>query len=80
MPHRFTLRQLEYLVLTIELGSIAKAASVLNVAQPTVSLAIGKLEDQFGTQLLLRHHAQGVSATASAERILAMKSRVKVRL
>ncbi|MDA0221721.1 MAG: LysR family transcriptional regulator [Rhodobacterales bacterium] len=68
--HRFTLRQLEYLVACIEHGSIARAAEVLHVAQPTISVAISKLEDQFGVQLLLRHHSQGVTATASAERIL----------
>jgi len=68
--HRFTLRQLEYLVACIDQGSIARAAEVLNVAQPTVSVAIGKLEDQFGTQLLLRHHSQGVSPTTGAEKLL----------
>lgn len=68
--HRFTLRQLEYLVACIEHRSIAKAAEVLHVAQPTISIAINKLEDQFGVQLLLRHHSQGVTATPSAEKIL----------
>ena len=68
--HRFTLRQLEYLVTAIDCGSIARAAERLNVSQPTISVAISKLEDQIGSQLLLRHHSQGVSATASAENIL----------
>ena len=68
--HRFSLRQLEYLTACIDHGSIAKAAGALNVAQPTISVAIAKLEDQLGVQLLLRHHAQGVVATANADKIL----------
>lgn len=69
--HRFTLRQLEYLVACIEQGSVAAAANSLNVSQPTVSVAIHKLEAQFGVQLLIRHHSQGVSPTPGAHRILA---------
>ena len=42
----------------------------MNVSQPTISVAISKLEAQFGVQLLLRHHSQGVSATPSANNIL----------
>jgi DNA-binding transcriptional LysR family regulator len=68
--HRFSLRQLEYLTACIDHRSIAKAADTLNVSQPTISVAIAKLEDQLGVQLLLRHHAQGVVATANAEKIL----------
>ena len=68
--HRFTLRQLEYFVACVDAGSIAGAAVSLNVSQPTVSVAITKLEDQLGMQLLLRHHAQGVSVTAGALRFV----------
>ncbi len=68
--HRFSLRQLEYLVACIDHGSTARAAIALNVSQPTISIAVTKLEDQLGVQLLRRHHSQGVSATASAEDIL----------
>ena len=63
--HRFTLRQLEYLVTAIDCRSIAGAAEKLNVSQPTISVAISKLEDQIGTQLLLRHHSQGVTRQQS---------------
>lgn len=69
MPN-FTLRQLEYFVACVDHRSIAAAAKVLNVSQPTISVAIAKLEDQFGIQLLMRHHSQGVSATPNAEKIL----------
>ena len=67
---QYTLRQLEYFVACVDHRSIARAAEALNVSQPTISVAITKLEAQFGVQLLLRHHSQGVSPTASAEKIL----------
>ena len=68
--HRFSLRQLEYFVACVDHGSTADAASALNVSQPTISIAVTKLEDQLGVQLLRRHHSQGVTATASSENIL----------
>ncbi len=68
---RFTLRQLEYFVVAAECGSVAQAAARLFVSQPSVSNAIRKLEGQFGVQLLVRHHAQGVSLTPVGQRILA---------
>lgn len=68
--HRFTLRQLEYIVACIDHKSIARAAEALNVSQPTISVAIAKLEDQLGVQLLFRHHSQGVSPTVSTEKFL----------
>ncbi len=68
--HRFTLRQLEYLLACIEQGTVAAAAASLNVSQPTISVAINKLEEQLGVQLLIRHHSQGVTPTPSAQRIL----------
>ena len=68
--HRFSLRQLEYFVACVDHGSTADAAIALNVSQPTISIAVTKLEDQLGVQLLRRHHSQGVTATASSENIL----------
>ena len=68
--HRFTLRQLEYLVSCIDHGSIAAAAEAVSVSQPTISIAITKLEQQLGSQLLIRQHAQGVLPTPTALRIL----------
>ena len=67
----YTLRQLEYFVTTAEHSSVAAAATALNVSQPSVSTAILKLEDQFGVQLFIRHHAQGVSLTATGRRLVA---------
>lgn len=66
----FTLRQLEYLLAAVDEGSVAGAAARLNVSQPTISVALAKMEAQLGVQLLLRQHAQGVTPTASARAIL----------
>lgn len=63
---RYTLRQLEYALAAQDCGSIAKAAEKLGIAQPTVSAAIAKLEDQLGLQLFIRHHATGVSPAPQA--------------
>ena len=67
---RFTLKQIAYFIATAEQGSVADAARALNISQPSVSLDIGKLEAHFGVQLLLRHHAQGVSLTSVGRRLL----------
>ena len=67
----YTLRQLEYFTAAADCGSVAGAAAMLNVSQPSVSNAILKLEDHFGVQLFVRHHAQGVSLTPVGHRILA---------
>lgn len=63
MPLRFTLRQLEYLVAVGETGSVAAAAERVNVSSPSVSAAISQLEQEFGLQLFVRRHAQGLSLT-----------------
>ena len=67
---RYTLRHLQYLVATAERGSISEAARSLNVAQPSVSAAVDRLEDQFGVQLFLRKRSQGVKLTAAGREFL----------
>lgn len=67
---RFTLRQLEYFVAAGEAGSIRLAAERVNISQPSVSAAISGLEREFGLQLFIRHHAQGLSPTAAGTRLL----------
>ncbi|MBP2231838.1 LysR family nitrogen assimilation transcriptional regulator [Azospirillum agricola] len=47
-------RQLESFVLVCELGSISKAAAVLNIAQPALGVQIKALEREFGVPLLVR--------------------------
>ncbi|MBI2719377.1 MAG: LysR family transcriptional regulator [Rhizobiales bacterium] len=68
---RYTLRQLEYALAVQERGSVARAAAAFGVAQPSVSAAIAKLEEQVGLQLFIRHHAQGVTAAPQGVRFLA---------
>lgn len=63
MPLRFTLRQLEYLVAVAECGSVALAAERCHVSSPSISAAISQLEQEFGLQLFIRRHAQGLSLT-----------------
>ncbi|RJG12839.1 LysR family transcriptional regulator [Pseudomonas cavernicola] len=64
----YTLRQLKYFVTTVECGSVAEASRKLYIAQPSISTAIKGLEESFGLQLLIRHHAQGVSLTPGGAR------------
>lgn len=67
---RFTLRQLAYFVAAGETGSVTLASERVNISQPSVSAAISQLEAEFGIQLFVRHHAQGLSLTVAGERFL----------
>jgi len=67
---RFTLKQLGYFVAVGEAGSILKASENIHVSQPSISSAVTHLESVFGLQLLLRHHAQGVSLTNAGRTFL----------
>lgn len=64
-----TLRQLRYLVVTVEHGSVTEAASALGVAQPTLSQQLRALEDAVGTTLLERT-PRGVVATPAGRALL----------
>ncbi|QOT73968.1 LysR family transcriptional regulator [Sphingobium fuliginis] len=52
-----------------ELGSITRAASELNIAQPALGLQMRSLEYEFGAQLLIRT-SRGVKLTPSGEVVL----------
>ncbi|MBM3541130.1 MAG: LysR family transcriptional regulator [Alphaproteobacteria bacterium] len=67
----YTLRHVRYFAAAAEAGSVTAAAQALHVSQPSVSTAIAELEAEFGVQLLVRHHAQGISLTPAGRRILA---------
>lgn len=67
---RFTLKQIAYFVATAETGSITLAAERVNISQPSISSAITALEEAYGIQLFIRHHAQGLSLTAEGQRFL----------
>lgn len=70
MALRVTLRQLEYFVAVGECGSIALAAEKVNVSSPSISAAIAQLEAEFGLQLFIRRHAQGLSLTQGGARFI----------
>lgn len=48
--------QLKYFVAVCEFGTVSAAAEYLHIAQPSLSLAIKELENEFGTQLFNRVH------------------------
>jgi len=48
--------------------------SAVNISQPSISTAIAHLEDELGTQLFVRRHAQGLSLT-SAGRLLLVEAK-----
>jgi DNA-binding transcriptional LysR family regulator len=66
----FTLVQLRYFAAAAELGSMTAAARELLVSQSAVSTAVAQLEKELGVQLLLRHHARGLTLTAAGEEFL----------
>ncbi len=74
MPLRFTLRQLEYFAAVADSGSVALAAERVNVSSPSISAAIAQLEAEFGLQLFVRRHAQGLSLTEGG-RLFAQSAR-----
>ncbi len=65
-----TLTELRYLVALSETGHFRKAADSCNVSQPTLSIAIKKLEEELGIPLFERARNK-VSATPIGERIVA---------
>jgi LysR family nitrogen assimilation transcriptional regulator len=60
------LKQLRYFVTIVEAGSITRAAEVLCIAQPALSLHVRNLETEFEVRLLSRY-AHGVKVTPSGE-------------
>ncbi|WP_439816460.1 LysR family transcriptional regulator [Zavarzinia sp. CC-PAN008] len=67
---RFTLKQIAYFVAAAEAGSIAVASLRIHISPPSISAAIAALEAEFGFQLFIRHHAQGLSLTPQGQRFL----------
>jgi DNA-binding transcriptional LysR family regulator len=68
----FTLKQLRYVEATGRLGSIANAASELNISQSSITSAIGALESQIGFDLFVRTPAKGISITPGGYEALKM--------
>lgn len=57
-------RQLEYFIRVCELGSLTKAAQVLNIAQPALGLQLSALDREMGVRLLERG-TSGTQPTAA---------------
>jgi len=61
-------RRLRYFARIVEAGSISRASTALNVAQPALSKAVQALERDFETPLLQRS-THGVAATEGGQRL-----------
>jgi LysR family transcriptional regulator, hydrogen peroxide-inducible genes activator len=64
-----TLTELRYIVALDQTGHFRKAAEHCNVSQPTLSIAVKKLEEELGVPLFERSR-QKVAATAIGERVV----------
>ncbi len=77
------LRKLEIFACVAECQSFSKAAQKLHMAQPAVSIAVRKLEEEFNHQLFERHKrsihltSQGKIALKKAQEILQQVSELK---
>ncbi|MET0533577.1 MAG: LysR substrate-binding domain-containing protein [Steroidobacter sp.] len=70
-----TLTELRYIVALASEQHFGRAAERCNVSQPTLSIAVKKLEDELGVALFERGK-QGVLVTPLGQRIVAMASEV----
>ncbi|CAN5222920.1 LysR family transcriptional regulator [soil metagenome] len=66
----YTLRQLEYFVAVADAGSVTHAASAVHLSQSAMSAALADLEKGLSVQLLVRHHAKGISLTPAGKELL----------
>lgn len=60
-----TLRQLQYFVAVVDLGSVTAAAKKCHISQAAASMAIAQLEKSLGVDLLIRSRARKLSPTAA---------------
>ncbi|GGG61464.1 LysR family transcriptional regulator [Kocuria dechangensis] len=68
-------RQLHYYRTVVEHGSFTEAASALHMTQPSLSLVVRRLEEEFGVTLLVRSR-QGVRTTEAGAYLYATAVRV----
>ncbi|MBZ9916524.1 MULTISPECIES: LysR family transcriptional regulator [unclassified Mesorhizobium] len=71
-----TLTQLRYLVAVARQGSVTGAARALNVSQPSISVAIDAVEQDFGQKLFVRQRGSGVSLTSFGRAVVAKAKQV----
>ena len=65
-----SLRQYEYVVAIADAGSLTDAASRLNVAQPSLSVAITRVEDRLGASIFLRRRGASIEITPFGHRVI----------
>ena len=66
-----TLRQLEYVVTVARAGSMTAAANILNVSQPSLSVALTHVERQLRQRLFIRRKGVPMTTTSFGERYVA---------
>jgi DNA-binding transcriptional LysR family regulator len=60
-----TLRQMQYFVATVDLGSVTAAAAACHISQSAASMALTELEKAVGASLLVRSRSKKVAPTAA---------------
>lgn len=71
-----TLTELKYCLAIARERHFGRAAAACFVAQPTLSVAIKKLEDELGVTLFERGHGGEVSTTPAGERVVQQAARI----
>lgn len=65
-----SLRTLRYFVAAADHGNVTLAAQTLKVSQPSVSIAIARVEKFFNAQLFVRQHSKGMALTPAGTEVL----------
>jgi DNA-binding transcriptional LysR family regulator len=73
---KLTLTQLRYLVAVARHGSVTGAARTLNISQPSISVAIDAIEQDFGQKLFVRQRGSGVSLTSFGRTVVTKAKQV----
>src|SRR5690554_5100118 len=66
---RFTLKQLRYFDAAMRTGSIARAATEMNISQSSITASIDAIEQTVGTELFRRIPAKGVQPTDAGQTV-----------
>ncbi|WP_371226304.1 LysR family transcriptional regulator [Roseovarius sp. 2305UL8-3] len=70
-PLRLSLKTLRAFAVTVEHGSITRAAAELNTAASAIAAALDQVEAEFGAALVVRTRARGIAATAEGRAMAA---------
>lgn len=69
------LRSLRYFLAVVEAGSLSAAAADLHLSQPSLSIAMARLESQLGVELLVRS-TRGVAPTEAGRHLVLAAARL----